>query len=340
MKYTTLTLSLATLGLFAPFTAHAGDATLAEALFRDGKALMDSGDLQHACPKLSESFTQDPATGTLLALALCFEKSGKLASAWSTYSQVASRSHQEGRADREQAARERVSALEPRLSKLIVQVPPEVANLSGLVVKRDGQQTNNAVWGSALPADAGAHTIDVSADGKKPWHADVTLGAENDAKTVAVPALEDAPAAPQSASPLGATASATPNPSESPASSPSSASSSPLRPIGLVAGGLGVVGIGIGAVFGLKAKSANTSSKANGHCDATGCDATGKSLRNDAFSDAGISTALFIAGGVLVAGGVTLYLVGGKKSETSAATLALTPSASNTGAGLWLHGGF
>src|SRR3954470_3724696 len=103
-------------------SVHAGDVATAEALFREGRALMDAGNFQAACPKLAESFEQDPGTGTLLALAICRERDGQLASAWASYGQVASRSKREGRADREQAARDAMQALEPRLSHLTITV--------------------------------------------------------------------------------------------------------------------------------------------------------------------------------------------------------------------------
>jgi hypothetical protein len=57
--------------------ADAGDVATAEALFREGRALMDMGDFVAACPKLAESHAQDPATGTLLALAVCQEGAGQ-----------------------------------------------------------------------------------------------------------------------------------------------------------------------------------------------------------------------------------------------------------------------
>jgi serine/threonine-protein kinase len=332
--------ALAALALlsFAPALAQAGDATVAEALFHEGKSLMDAGDLEHACPKLRESYAQDPATGTLLALAICFERRGKLASAWTTYSQVASRAHLENRLDREQAARERVAALAPKLSRLSVQVPAEVAALVGLSVKRDGQPMSEALWGSALPTDPGEHVIEVSAEGKKSWQARVTLAPENDAQSVVVPPLEPAEARPPPGpgAPLIA-----PPPKESASSPPArTAHAAPWRPIAFAVGGAGIVAIGVGSLFGLKATSANADSKAHGHCDASGCDATGKQLRNDAFSDATVSTVLFVAGVTLVAGGVTLYLVGGKKKEAPAPSVALSPRASRDGAALWLHGGF
>src|SRR6187549_3176502 len=112
--------------------AHAGDAATAEALFREGRTLMDAGNYAAACPKLEESYAQDPATGTLLALGMCQERAGRTASAWATYSEAASRAKRDGRADRERAAREHMAALEPKLSHLTIDVEPSAAALTGL----------------------------------------------------------------------------------------------------------------------------------------------------------------------------------------------------------------
>ena len=98
--------------MLLPALAAAGDTTLAEGLFREGKALMQAKDYAQACPKLAESLRQDAATGTQLALALCQEKQGLLASAWTNFSSVASNARREGRPDREKVARERAAALE------------------------------------------------------------------------------------------------------------------------------------------------------------------------------------------------------------------------------------
>src|SRR5882757_7808503 len=61
-----------------PRVAHAGekgpDAVRAEALFDEGRRLMTAGDFTAACPKFASSQALDPAIGTALNLANCYEK--------------------------------------------------------------------------------------------------------------------------------------------------------------------------------------------------------------------------------------------------------------------------
>src|SRR5437868_5091738 len=89
--------------------AQAADTDKADAAFNEGKQLMAAGHFAQACPLFADSFEADPATGTLLALAICHERQGKLASAWQDYRGVAERSKAEARADREKVAREKIA---------------------------------------------------------------------------------------------------------------------------------------------------------------------------------------------------------------------------------------
>jgi hypothetical protein len=304
---------------------HAGDAITAEALFREGRSLMDAGNFAAACPKLAESYAQDAATGTLLALAMCQEQAGQTASAWASYAEVISRAKQDGRADREQAARDHLSALDPRLSRLTITVDAGTAALPGLLVTRDGKPVGQGVWGTGVPLDPGEHVVEATAPGKQLWKTTVKIGAQPEAQTVQVPALEDEAATP----PAGvAPPEATPQAAE-PAAADSGASTggAPLRTVGLVVGGAGIVGLGVGTFFGLHAKSLNDQSKQDGHCTPSNeCDAIGGANRDDAKSAANVATVALIAGGVLTATGVTLFLVGGPKNkEASAARVEATP---------------
>lgn len=77
---------------------------------------------------------------------------------------------------------------------------------------------------------------------------------------------------------------------------------STLRYVGFAAAGLGAVGLALGAVFGATALS-----KKNSACDDQGlCDS--QTDIDDAKSAASIATVGFVAGGILLAGGVTLAI--------------------------------
>ncbi|HWP09571.1 MAG TPA: hypothetical protein VNN72_27710 [Polyangiaceae bacterium] len=335
MKRAFLTAALLLVSGLLSAPARAGDAAAAEALFREGRQLMDAGDYARACPKLAESYEQEPGTGTLLALAMCREKEGKLASAWAAYGQVASRSKRDGRADREQVAREQVAALEPRLSRLTINVDAGTAVLGGLAVKRDGSLVGSGAWGTAVPLDPGEHQLEATAPGKKPWTAKVTIGAERDTQTVTVPVLDVDEQAVAGAAPLGG------SPADTPAEQTGASKGPPLRTIGLIVGGVGIVGLGVGGVFALQANSANKESKEDGHCDAQNqCDTVGGEKRDDAKSAASVATVMFITGGVLTAAGVTLFLVGSPKRKSSGALVQATPVLGRNDAGLVVRGSF
>jgi hypothetical protein len=334
--------------------ASAGDPTLAESLFREGKALMDSKNYAQACPKLGESYRQDPATGTLLAYAMCQEEAGKLASAWATFHSVIGRAEREGRRDRVDAAQRRADALEARLSRLTVEVPPEVAALPGLVVTRDGASLPAAAWGSATPTDPGDHVIEATAEGRTPFRQSVALAKEADEKVVRIPMLEPAtPPSPAVAPSRTPGATPAPVPAASPTSpnaraagprpvaESSESSSNSLALVGIVVGSAGVVALGVGTAFGLRAKSLDDESRTAGCDPTTGkcLDDHGVELNRDARTAGHLSTVLFAAGGALVAGGVVLYLVGSAQNDVSA-SLSVSPLVAKGGGGLSLRARF
>src|SRR6186713_2867899 len=111
----------AALGFASP--AFAGDKVAAESLFADGRRLLAQGKFAEACPKFAESQRLDPAIGTLLNLADCYEKVGRTASAWAAFREAAALSHHGGDAKREAVAKERAAALEAQLSTLAIAVP-------------------------------------------------------------------------------------------------------------------------------------------------------------------------------------------------------------------------
>jgi hypothetical protein len=300
--------------------AQAGDTAAAESLFQTGKSLLEQKNYADACPKLAESYRLDPGTGTLLALALCYEGEGRLASAWGEFADVAARSRREARPDREALARQRMSALESRLPMLTISVAPGAEKIEQLEIKRDGVVVGSGSWATAVPVDPGHHHVEANAPGYKPFATTVTLDTDAARESVTVPVLEHAADLP-----------------ENPRSEAQNSSWSTLRYAGLGVGVLGVAGLGVGAVFGLRAISLNNSSSSG--CVQSSCDPAGFSSRQDARQAGDISTVAFVAGGALVAGGATMFLLG-KPRSTGGLALQAVPLLSGRAIGLRFAGAF
>jgi hypothetical protein len=150
-------------------------------------------------------------------------------------------------------------------------------------VKRDGIVVDSAALGIAAPVDPGPHTIEASAPGRKPWSTNVDVGANAAKEAVEVPAL-----APEASVDK-------PRPS-----APPPAENKPgllnQRTMALVAGGIGVVGVGIGTVFGLMAMSKWDDAKSG--CDPTGCAPDHVDQGHSAETAGNVSTVAFIVGAV------------------------------------------
>ncbi len=295
-------LLLGVLLLVTEANAEAYDSAGAEVLFREGKQLMDQKDYAAACPKLAESYRLDPATGSLLALALCYERSGKLASAWVAYTDAAARAKREGQADRERGAEARARELEPRLAKLIVEV--EAPDTAGLEVIRDGVHLGPAAFGTAIPVDVGEHVVEARAPGRDPFR-EVVEAKGSEALTVVVPELARVPASVSTASSPApaATAASEPAPADDPDSSDTGGDST-LSTAGIAAMAVGAVGLVIGSYYGLRALSL----KKEADCPAS-CEGDAYNKQQQAYDAGNVSTIAFVAGGVLAATGATLYVV-------------------------------
>ena len=298
------------------------NAGAAEALFESGKALLVQKDYAQACPKLAESYRLDPGTGTLLALALCHEGQGRLATAWGEFADVAARAHREGRPDREALASKHRADLESRVSKLTISVDTATGQMEAVRITRDGVEVGAGSWATPVPTDPGAHRVEASARGYKPFAVTVVLSGDGSRETVIVPALQ-----PDSTETPGA-------PDNTPRfwSTP--------RYVGVALMGAGVVGVVVGSIFGLQAISSNDDSNKNPTtvgCSGTSCGATGFSDRNDARSSGTVSTIAFVAGGALLGGGAVLFALG-KPRANLALTVPIVPSVADRSFGLGLRG--
>jgi serine/threonine-protein kinase len=279
--------------------AGAADKAAAEALFARGIELMRTGSFAEACAKLEQSQSIERGIGAALYLAECYENLGRTASAWALYRDAASQAKAEGQTERAIAGNECADRLEPQLSKLLIRVPAE-DRLPGFRLSRGTAMVSPATWDVEVPTDPGEYTIRASAPGRIAW-SQVVVVKGPETTTVTVPALLAAPDVQTKPAHVPELATAV-----APRDKPEAGGLS-RRTMGLIVGGAGVVALGVGGIFGLRAIS--KWDDANQHSDGSHwTDATGRSLADSANDSARLANWFAIGGAVLLAGGAVLYL--------------------------------
>lgn len=173
----------------APRAARADDAA-AKALFDQGKALFSEGRYGEACGKLEASFKLAALSSTRGLLGACYEKVGRLASAWAAYRDSAAIADRQGHGERATAAREKAAELEPRLARLTIDASA-VRNVPGVKVMLDDIEQPSAALGTELPIDDGPHLITTAAEDYKPWKATIDIQNGQRTRIVVEPLVAD-----------------------------------------------------------------------------------------------------------------------------------------------------
>ena len=173
------------------------DVALAQSLFEEGTALMRHGKFSEACPKLAESQQLDPGGGTLINLAVCLEKDGKLASAYLAYHEALAVAERDGNKTREAIARDRIGVIAPMVSHVVITIAPDAQALEGLEVRFDTANVRRAAWGVAAPVDMGEHVVTASAPGRIEWRSVVLIDKPGSTIDIQVPSLVELPTQPR-----------------------------------------------------------------------------------------------------------------------------------------------
>jgi hypothetical protein len=136
----------------------------AERLFRSGEHKFDAGNRAEACADFGASLKLAPKLGTLLNVALCHETTGRPATAWHEYHHAAAWATQNGQKERREYALAHLAALEPKLPRVGLQLPPltAIANLD-----LDGEPQPEQRWYLPLFLDPGEHVVAITAPGKQ-----------------------------------------------------------------------------------------------------------------------------------------------------------------------------
>jgi hypothetical protein len=200
-----------------------------------------------------------------------------------------------GQADRAEAASARAKRLQPRLTKLSIE---PLQPTQGLTILRNGVAIGPAQWSTAVPVDAGSYRIEADAPGKLHWSGNLVVSGEGQVVRFQVPVLQAATLRQPGA---------TPAPGTGP-TAPADKGVSTGTIAGLTIAGVGVIGIGVGVAFGLIAMSKKN--EVDELCpDESKCTTEGIDINDEAKTAGTVSTVAFIAGGVLLVGGIVLWLV-------------------------------
>jgi hypothetical protein len=177
------------------------------------------------------------------------------------------------------------------------------------------------MFGTKMNVDPGPHTLEATAPGHEVWRTTVTIGEGGESRQVLVPALAVV-------------------------ATPSSPGKHPFvwttqRIAGTAMMGVGVLGLAAGGALGGLALSRNNASKADCgivHMDA--CNAAGVSLRNTAGTLADASTGTLVAGALVLAGGVVVFVTSRSEPgpKTALHRVELLPVAWGGTAGAVLEG--
>jgi hypothetical protein len=281
---------------------------LAKQLFKKGLDDMLAERYESGCPALAKAYELSKKAGPLFTLAECEAKWGKRADALGHYRDFLelyvklAPKERAKQAKRKKVATEQVAALESLVGRLTVVLPADVAE--GAAVERDGEPFDAGKLGMAQVVDPGKYQFTLKlADGSS-HDFSVTISAGGRQELVLEPPKAEPAAAPVAPSEGGDTA---------------DGDGSALRTTGLVVGGVGAAGVVLGAVMG--GLAAGTKDDIDAQCVNRICTQDGKDAVDRGQTFGTISTVGFIAGGALLVGGVTMFLLapsgGGDSGETA-----------------------
>ncbi len=295
-------------------------------LFEEGRELAKDGKFAEACEAFQKSFAIDRAPGTSLNYGDCLEKLGQLRKAWQMYDDAAREFDKLGDA-RGKFARERATALAPRLGTLIVKVAEP--KLPSLIVK---------IANESLPPQAemvesyepGPIEVTATAPGRTAFSSTARTAAGANV-IVEIPPLAAGDGSPPPPPP---DRSFHPRPVP-----PIPTHRSPSRvklAIGLgVGGGAALI---VGGILTLSARSSYNDAIDSMKCSKTTgklvCNQAGADQVNSAGTRANLATAFTIGGGLLAATAVVLFVTAPRER------VELQPMASANSVGVGISGAF
>ena len=311
-------LALAALAI-APSGRAAADPRIdkADELFAEGKALLATN-VAEACDKFEESLRYNPAAiGTLLNVALCDEKLGRIASAVDKFNEARTRAKEQGLIQHVRAAEQHLAALEPALPHLSIRLTEKLPETRVLIRGANGLDRVIPLEDIASVAvDPGEVVVTVSAPARLPYRTKLGI-ARAEHRDLVVPALAR-----------------------------SVTINNAWRRIGQITTLAGGAAIGTGVGLGLYARHLyhaqfGHATPGDGLCnDDLECERAGLKQTQRARTLANVATVVGLAGAAVAAVGAYLWFRAPGAPDTRDPKLALVPTIAPDGVGVTALGRF
>jgi hypothetical protein len=291
-------------------------------LYAEAKRLEEAGRYDLACEKLEDLTVNLPGkVGPELELAACYEAQGRLATAEIAY-ETTVRLAVAANDDRAEFARMKAAALARHVPKLRILVPESARDLPGLRVERDGVLIDPSLWGTDVPTDPGPHVLSIEAKGKIAHKKSVDLEAKDAITSIKL----DRPGDAVSDDDIDKKHGDGPN----------------LPTLPLLAGGTGILLLGVATGFGLDALAAKSTLSKECYGDYTcpkGVDPTSGNGRKDRgfgiLLGAGAAGVALIGVGIV---GLTKSRKATPKTKPATTSMAIAPLIMTDGGGLLVEG--
>jgi hypothetical protein len=296
--------SVAVTVLASPASAQLTDRQRAEAYFERARGRVQAGRCDLAIEDFKGSIDYEPSSvGARLNLGDCYVTLGRLPEAFQQFKTAEANAvaHGDPRID---AARRAAAETEAKLVRVLLREQEPV--IADLAVTVDGAPAGERPWVITVMPDT-PHVLAATAPNGATWRADVSGTA---GQTVRLDVVLRSPAQAKLAQLHG---------------------TSPLATLGAVAGAVGVAAVVTGVVFGVVASSSRSAladavnrdpqcagAYPNARC-APAAEARLGTFQDRAFTQSTISTVSFVAGGVLVAGGIVMYVLSPSSSGAKTA---------------------
>jgi hypothetical protein len=296
----------------------------AQALFVEGRKAIDGGNWAAGCPKVRQSLELFAVANSHFTSAQCDERDGRIASALEHWER--GRALVDDAADpRTKVARERIAALDPRVPRVRVVIPPASGSVTVLL---DDVELSAAVLVAPLRVNPGKHVFVVRAEGRQENRHQFTIAERERIEFIAKggPARQTPPSGSASAAPpVGSATPPTP--------------SNPRRTAGFVLGGVGALGLlaSAGTAYGVYSVEHDLL-----ECQAGGrCTTADRAAYVDKYKSLlVVNTVTFGVGLAGVGAGLILVLTAPKTTEAKPADTAVVPLFMPGGAGIGLSGRF